>query len=133
VAALPNVFVVGDLAQLAGDDGKPLPGVAQVAMQQGRQAASNVLRRIEGLPGERFQYRDLGNLATIGRNKAIADIGPIEIGGFIAWLAWIFIHIMNLVGFRNRAVVLVQWIWSYFTFQRGVRLITSTSSRQEME
>jgi NADH dehydrogenase len=133
VTGFPNLFVAGDLALLAGKDGIPLPGVAQVAMQQGDLAAKNVLRRIDGLPGEVFSYKDLGNMATIGRNKAIADIGPIEIGGLIAWMAWLFIHILNLIGFRNRAVVMTQWVWSYFTFQRGARLITSTSQSRELE
>lgn len=132
VAPYPNQFVVGDLALLAGKDGKPLPGVAQVAMQQGKAAAANVLRRIDGTPAEAFVYKDLGNMATIGRNKAIADIGPLEFGGFLAWAAWLFIHILNLIGFRNRAVVMIHWVWSYFTFQRGARLITATARNREL-
>src|SRR5262249_44682042 len=116
--AHPNVFVIGDLATLAGRDGKPLPGVAQVAMQQGALAGKHVLHRIAGESTEPFRYKDLGNLATIGRNHAIADIGPFKIGGFVAWLVWLFIHILNLIGFRNRAVVMTQWVWSYLTFQR---------------
>jgi NADH dehydrogenase len=126
------VFVVGDLAMLAGKDGRPLPGVAQVAMQQGRTAAINVLHRIAGEPSQDFSYKDLGNMATIGRNHAIADIGPFKFGGFIAWMAWLFIHILNLIGFRNRAVVMLHWIWSYFTFQRGARLITTTPRSHEL-
>lgn len=133
IAEHPDIFVVGDLAMLAGKDGRPLPGVAQVAMQQGRLAAENVLRRIAGLPTKTFVYKDYGNMATIGRNHAIADIGPIEIGGLIAWMAWLFIHILNLIGFRNRAIVMVHWIWSYFTFQRGARLITSTAKSHELQ
>jgi NADH dehydrogenase len=133
IAEYPEIYVVGDLATLPGKDGRPLPGVAQVAMQQGRLAAANVLRRIVGSPGEVFKYRDLGNMATIGRNHAIADIGPVEIGGFVAWVAWLFIHILNLIGYRNRAAVMLQWILSYFTFQRGARLITSTAQSHELE
>lgn len=132
IAEFPEIFVAGDLALLAGKDGRPLPGVAQVAMQQGRCAAVNVLRRIDGAPPEIFRYKDLGNMATIGRNHAVADIGPLKIGGFIAWMAWLFIHILNLIGFRNRAVVMLHWIWSYFTFQRGARLITTTARSQEL-
>jgi NADH:ubiquinone reductase (H+-translocating) len=133
VAEYPNLFVVGDLALLEGKDGKPLPGVAQVAMQEGKRAAANVLCRIGGLPGDPFVYKDLGSMATVGRNKAIADIGPLEFGGFLAWAAWLFIHILNLVGFRNRAVVMIHWVWAYFTFQRGARLITATARNQELD
>lgn len=125
VPGFPNVFVVGDLAAVSGRDGKPLPGVAQVAMQGGRAAAANALRRMRGEQTEPFVYKDKGNMATIGRNRAIADIGRLEFGGFLAWAAWLLIHILNLIGFRNRLVVMTQWIWSYFTFQRGARLITS--------
>jgi NADH dehydrogenase len=132
VAEHPEVFVAGDLASLAGKDGRPLPGVAQVAMQQGRRAAENVLLRIAGEPLETFHYKDLGNMATIGRNRAIADIGPVKIGGLVAWLAWLFIHILNLIGFRNRAVVMLHWVWSYFTFQRGARLITTTARSHDL-
>ncbi|MCC6791243.1 MAG: NAD(P)/FAD-dependent oxidoreductase [Thermomicrobiales bacterium] len=132
VAEHPEIFVAGDLANLAGADGRPLPGVAQVAMQQGKCASANVLHRIAGEGTEAFHYKDLGNMATIGRNRAIADIGPVKIGGFVAWMAWLFIHILNLIGFRNRAIVMLHWVWSYFTFQRGARLITSTAKSQEL-
>jgi len=127
----PNIFVVGDLSILSGEDGKPLPGVAQVAMQQGDLAAVNILHDIAGESRRAFRYRDYGNMATIGRNNAIADIGPFQIAGLIAWMAWLFIHIVSLIGFRNRAVVMIQWVWSYATFQRGARLITMTSSSRE--
>jgi NADH dehydrogenase len=119
-----NVFVIGDLASLAGEDGKPLPGVAQVAIQMGRHAARNVQRAIEGQPYRDFQYHDLGNMATIGRASAVADFGRFQLKGYIAWLAWLFVHILNLIGFRNRLVVMVQWAWSYFSYQRAIRLIT---------
>ena len=120
----PNVFVAGDLAALKGKDGKQLPGVAQVAMQQGRAAAKNIVRRVAAEPTEPFRYKDLGNMATIGRNRAVADIHGIRLHGFIAWVIWLTIHLVNLIGFRNRFVVMTQWVWSYFTFYRRVRLIT---------
>jgi NADH dehydrogenase len=128
-----EVFVVGDLASLSGGDGKPLPGVAQVAIQEGRWAAANIRRALDGEPMQAFRYRDYGNMATIGRNRAIADIHGYTLSGFPAWVAWLFIHIMYLIGFRNRLVVLVQWMWAYFTFQRGARLITVTGHERERE
>jgi NADH:quinone reductase (non-electrogenic) len=120
----PNVFVIGDLASLADENGKPLPGVAQVAIQMGQHAVRNILRSIERQPMRAFRYRDLGNMATIGRNSAIADFGSFTMKGYPGWLAWLFVHIMNLIGFRNRLVVLVQWAWAYFSYQRAIRLIT---------
>jgi NADH dehydrogenase len=120
----PEVFVIGDLATLAGEDGKPLPGVAPVAQQQASHAAANILRAIEGQPHRPFRYFDWGNLATIGRAAAIADFGWVHLSGLTGWVLWLFIHIMKLVGFRNRLLVLVQWAGSYFTYQRSVRLIT---------
>ena len=123
IPGTPNVFVIGDLANLAGDDGRPLPGVAQVAIQMGKHAVHNILRAIEHQPLRPFHYHDLGNMATIGRASAIADFGRFRLSGLLAWLAWLFVHILNLIGFRNRLVVLVQWAWAYFTYQRGIRLI----------
>jgi NADH dehydrogenase len=120
----PEVFVIGDLASLAGPDGKPLPGVAQVAIQMGKHAARNIVRATEHQPYRPFAYKDLGNMATIGRASAIADFGRVRLHGWFAWLAWLFVHIMNLIGFRNRIVVLVQWAWAYFSYQRAIRLIT---------
>jgi NADH dehydrogenase len=120
----PAIFVVGDLATLTGPKGAPYPGVAQVAMQQGAQAAKNVLRAIAGEPLRPFKYFDWGNMATIGRAKAIADFGWLQMQGFIAWLAWLFIHLVKLIGFRNRLSVLLQWGWAYGSYQRNVRLIT---------
>ena len=119
-----TVFVIGDLASLKGVDGKPLPGVAQVAIQMGKHAARNVLRGIERQPYRPFVYKDLGNMATIGRASAVADFGWLRLKGYVAWLAWLFVHILNLIGFRNRLVVMVQWAWSYFSYQRAIRLIT---------
>jgi NADH dehydrogenase len=100
--------------------------VAQVAIQQGRHAASNVERRLKGQPTVPFHYRDLGNLAVLGRDAAVVDLGRIRMAGFPAWLFWCFVHIMNLVGFRNRLIVFVEWAWAYFSDQRGARLITGT-------
>jgi NADH dehydrogenase len=102
----------------------PLPGVAQVAIQQGRHAALNITRAIAGAPGQPFRYSDFGNMATIGRNAAIADFGFLRVSGFTGWLLWLFVHIMFLIGFRNRASVMLQWAVSYLTYQRSVRLIT---------
>lgn len=124
----PNISVVGDMASLADMKGRPLPGVAQVAMQQGAWTAANIRRAIAGEPTRVFHYRDLGNMATIGRNAAIADIRGLRLSGFIAWLAWALVHIMNLIGFRNRVLVGLQWLWGYLTFQRGARLITGSPS-----
>jgi NADH dehydrogenase len=123
VPGLPTVFVVGDICALQ-QDGKWLPGVAQVAKQGGQHAAKNILHALRGQPLQPFHYRDYGNLATIGRGCAVADIGPLKVSGFVAWLIWIFIHIFWLIGFRNRLAVMTQWAFSYATMQRGVRLIT---------
>lgn len=123
----PEIFVIGDMASLKDARGRPLPGVAQVAMQQGAWAAANIVRAIEGKPARAFRYRDLGNMATIGRNSAVADIRGLRLTGFVAWLAWAVVHILNLIGFRNRVLVALQWLWDYLTFQRGARLITGTT------
>jgi NADH:ubiquinone reductase (H+-translocating) len=98
-----------------------------VAMQQGAWAAANILRAIEGKPARAFRYRDLGNMATIGRNSAVAEIRGLRLTGFVAWLAWAVVHILNLIGFRNRVLVALQWLWDYLTFQRGARLITGSA------
>ncbi len=126
-----ELFVIGDLASVPAPNGKPLPGVAQVAIQTGRHAATNIRRALAGQPYLPFVYKDLGNMATIGRASAIADFGWLRLKGWIAWLAWLFVHIMNLIGFRNRLVVLVQWAWAYFSYQRAIRLITSRDPRGE--
>jgi NADH dehydrogenase len=120
----PEVFVIGDLATLKDKDGKLLPGVAPVAMQEGKATAQNIVTEINGEPRKDFHYFNKGNLATIGRAAAIAEFGKIHISGFLAWLAWLFVHIFFLIGFRNRIIVLVQWAWAYFTYERGARLIT---------
>ena len=128
----PEAFVVGDLASLTDSNGLPYPGVAQVAMQQAQQAARNIIRAIQGQPHAEFHYRNLGNMATIGRNSAIADLGWLRVSGFPAWLLWLFIHIVWLIGFRNRILVLVQWAGAYITYQRSVRLITGNLSRKDI-
>jgi NADH dehydrogenase len=119
----PEVFVVGDAAAKQ-QDGHLLPGVAQVAMQGAAHAARTILRRERGQPSAPFVYRDLGNLAIIGRGSAIADIGRLHFSGPFAWLFWLFLHIFKLIGFRNRLSVMLQWGWAYVTLQRSVRLIT---------
>lgn len=122
-----EVFVIGDLATLKDENGKPLPGVAPVAMQEGTWVARQIKADFAGKPREPFHYFDKGSLATIGRAAAIAQFGKIHISGFIAWLSWLFIHIMFLIGFRNRIVVLLQWAWSYLTYERAAWLITGAT------
>lgn len=123
----PDVFVVGDLATIKDENGKPVPGVAPAAMQEGTFVANTIRRDIAGQPRENFKYWDKGSLATIGRAAAVAQFGKIHISGFIAWLSWLFIHIFFLIGFRNRLLVFIQWAWSYLTYERGARLITGSS------
>jgi NADH dehydrogenase len=119
-----EVQVIGDLANFPHQTGEPLPGISPVAMQQGRQAARNVLAMIKGSQPQRFRYWDKGTMATIGRNKAVADLKFMHLSGLPAWLAWLFVHIVFLVGFRNRLLVLIQWAWAYLSFDKGARLIT---------
>jgi NADH dehydrogenase len=121
-----EVFVVGDAAAFVHQTGKPLPGVAQVAMQSAVQAAANIMRLIEGQPTRQFEYHDKGSMAIVGRGSAIADFGWTRFAGVVAWLSWLFIHIFMLIGFRNRLTVMVQWATAFITFQRSVRLITFT-------
>src|SRR5262245_11877401 len=118
-----KIFAIGDMTFLE-QDGKPLPGVSPVAMQMGRCVARNIKRDLAGKPYKPFRYFDKGNMATIGRKAAIADLGKLHLSGFLAWMAWLMVHIFFLIGFRNRAIVLFNWAWSYFTYQRGARLIT---------
>jgi NADH dehydrogenase len=120
----PGVYIAGDLASFSHQTGVPLPGVAQVAKQQGRHAAANVAGVIEGQPARPFHYFDPGNMATIGRNNAIADFGVLRVSGYLGWLLWLFIHVLFLIGFRNRLSVMLQWAAAYLTHQRSVRLIT---------
>jgi NADH:ubiquinone reductase (H+-translocating) len=120
----PDVWVVGDAARVAQPDGSILPGVVQPATQGAEHAARSILRRIAGRPTERFVYRDLGSMAIVGRGSAIADLGWLRLTGFPGWLAWLFLHLVKLVGFRSRVLVLVEWAAAYLTFQRSARLIT---------
>jgi NADH dehydrogenase len=120
----PEVQVIGDLANFPRQTGEPLPGVSPVAMQQGRHAARNILMMIDGEQPQRFWYFDKGSMATIGRNKAVADLRLVHLSGIPAWLAWLFVHVIFLVGFRSRLAVLFQWAWAYFSFNKGARLIT---------
>jgi len=115
----PEVFVTGDLAAVPG-----VPGVAPAAIQEGTHAAKNILRMIRGQPSQPFHYWNKGSLATIGREAAVADLGKLHISGFLAWFAWLAVHIFFLIGFRNRVLVILQWAWAYLTYQRGARLIT---------
>jgi NADH dehydrogenase len=123
-----NAYVIGDLASLK-QDGKPIPAVAPAAIQEGKHAAANILRSIRGQARLPFQYRDRGSLATIGRSAAVADLGWIKLSGPLAWMAWLFIHVMFLIGFRNRMIVMFQWVWSFFSYDRGARLITGPIRR----
>ena len=117
-----NVFVAGDLASIQSN-GKQVPGLAPAAMQEGRHAARNVMRLVEGKPTEPFVYVDKGVLATIGRGAAVAEVGKLRLSGVVAWLAWLTIHIFYLIGFRNRVFVLADWAWTYLRNERGARLI----------
>ncbi len=130
----PEIFVLGDTASATGDDGKPLPGVAPVAMQQGRYVGKAIRARVEGREQPQpFKYFNKGNLATIGRSFAIADFGFLRVSGFIAWVLWLGVHILYLIGFRNRLLVMVQWAWAYFTYEHGARIITPISRQPERE
>jgi NADH dehydrogenase len=120
----PEIIVIGDLALFPHQGGRPLPGVAPVAIQQGRYAAKLILSRLRGQSLPAFRYKDLGNMAVIGRGVAVADLGWLRISGFPAWLAWLTIHLMNIIQFHNRLLVLVQWGWTYITRGRAARLIT---------
>jgi NADH dehydrogenase len=124
-----DVFVVGDLAALE-QDGKPVPGVAPAAMQEGRYAAMNIRRRLQGKRSPPFRYRDKGSLATIGRGAGVADFGRFTFSGFFAWLAWLLVHIFFLIGFRNRVLVILEWAWAYVTYDRGARLITGAGAHE---
>ncbi len=120
----PDVFVIGDLAAVKQYEGDLVPGVAPAAIQEGQHTARNIERAIGGQPLRAFEYWDKGSLATIGRAAGVADLGAIKLSGFLAWAAWMAIHIFFLIGFRNRVLVMLQWAWAYVTYQRGARLIT---------
>lgn len=125
----PEVYVIGDLAACTGEDGKLVPGVSPAAKQMGRTAAANLLQHFRGKSGQPFRYQDYGALATIGRRSAIAAIGKIKFSGFSAWLFWLFVHIYFLIGFRNRLVVLTDWAWAYWTYERHARIIIGENKR----
>ena len=125
----PNIFVIGDMAHYAHETGKPLPGTAPVAMQQGRYIARTILRDLKGEKREPFHFVDKGQMATIGRSRAILEIGRLRLAGSIAWVLWLIIHIYYLTGFKNRLLVVAQWAWSYLTFGRGARLIVNRDWR----
>ena len=132
IPGFPDIFVAGDTAHCADGRGKPLPGVASVAKQQGEYIARLLIKRAQGGDLAAFRYRDLGMMATIGRKRAVAQVGGFKLTGFVAWLVWCVAHIYFLIGFRNRLSVAMNWLWSYVTFQRGTRLITGLSgSRME--
>jgi NADH dehydrogenase len=128
----PDIQVIGDLAaaqsHVPGRDPKPVPGVSPGAKQMGRCAAANIQRRLRGEPTQAFRYRDYGNLATIGRNSAVVDLGTpagtLRFSGYPAWLFWLFAHVYFLIGFRNRFVVLLDWAWAYWTYDRSARVVT---------
>jgi NADH dehydrogenase len=120
----PEVLVIGDLARFEHQGDGPLPGVAPVAMQQGKYAARLVRDRLRGRTREPFRYRDYGTMATIGRHRAVAVIGPLKFSGTLAWLAWLFIHVVQLIEFRDRVFVLAEWAYNYITWNRDARLIT---------
>jgi NADH dehydrogenase len=120
----PEILVLGDMANFSHQTGQPLPGVAPVAIQQGRYAAKLIAARLRGQAMPPFHYRDHGNMATIGRSAAVADFGKLRFSGFVAWVLWLVIHLINLVSFRNRLLVLLQWGWSYVSYDRAARLIT---------
>ncbi|HLW55229.1 MAG TPA: NAD(P)/FAD-dependent oxidoreductase [Candidatus Angelobacter sp.] len=134
----PEVFVVGDLAavKLRKRDGavidevKTVPGVAPAAIQMGKFAARQIRRSVAGKPRETFVYLDKGSLATIGRSHAVADLGRLHFSGYLAWLAWLFIHVLFLIGFRNRILVMMEWAWAYITYNQGARLITDTATAE---
>jgi NADH:ubiquinone reductase (H+-translocating) len=127
----PEVFVIGDTACAMSKEGRPLPGIAPVAMQQGRYAARVIRARLSSKKAPApFRYRHIGSLATIGRRSAVADFGLLRLSGRLAWLLWGLVHVLFLIGFRNRVAVLLNWLWAYFTFQRGSRLITGTAAEE---
>jgi NADH dehydrogenase len=125
----PEIFLIGDLAHFARADGSPLPGLASVAIQEGRYVGTAIRQRVQGKTPRGFQYVDKGSLAIIGRNAAVAEVGRVHLHGFPAWLLWLFVHIYFLIGFDNKLLVLVQWAWNYVTRKRGAQLITGREPR----
>ncbi len=132
IPGFPEAYCIGDLASFAMPSGEVLPGLAPVAMQQARRAAENIIATTKQLPRKPFVYFDMGMMATIGRSQGIAQTKHLQLSGFIGWLAWLFVHILYLIGFRNRLLVLFQWAWAFFTFQRGARVITGVEPPHEV-
>jgi NADH dehydrogenase len=133
VVGHPAVYAIGDVAACPGSDGRPLPMVAPVAIQQGAQVARVLAARVKGEDDPPpFTYRDRGSMATVGRNVAVAQIGPLRLSGLIGWMAWLFVHLMSLVSFRNRLLVLIGWAWNYVLYDRPVRLIVSPTPPSEI-
>jgi NADH:quinone reductase (non-electrogenic) len=128
IAGHPEIFVIGDLAHYVHQSGKPLPGVAPVALQQGKYVVRVIDSRIKAKPIEKFHYRDRGNMAIVGHASAVAEMGRVRFSGYFAWLAWLFVHLVNLIEFQNRILVLVQWGWYYFSRNRAARLITGDTT-----
>ena len=124
-----NIFVIGDMASLKRETGEPVPGVAPAAIQMAETAAANILRDLRGEELKPFKYWDKGSMATIGRSRAIVEVGRFKITGFIAWLAWLFVHVLSLIGFKNRLYVLSEWFWAYLTRERSARLITGDAEQ----
>lgn len=127
----PNVFVAGDQANVSHQTGKPLPGMAPVAIQEGRFIAATILKEMQGHTRQTFEFVDKGQMATIGRSRAIVEVGRFKFHGFIAWLAWLIVHVYYLTGFKNRLFVVMQWAWSYLSYRRGARLIVNKEWRSE--
>ncbi|MBF6600151.1 MAG: NAD(P)/FAD-dependent oxidoreductase [Dehalococcoidia bacterium] len=130
LAGIPRAYAVGDIAYLADARGTPYPMLAQAAMQQGELAAQNIARDVRGDPPRRFRYHDRGTMATIGRQRAVAHVFGLQFSGFLAWLLWLGVHLVALVGFRNRALVLVNWAWNYFRYDRANRLVTDAPTER---
>lgn len=128
----PEVMVIGDLAAIMMKDGKLVPGLAPAAIQMGKFAARQIKRILQNKPREEFHYLDKGTLATIGRSKAVADLGRLHFSGLLAWLAWLFIHLLFLIGFRNRFMVMAEWAWDYITYNHSARLITDSSNEESL-
>jgi NADH dehydrogenase len=129
----PEVFVTGDLASAKRHNGQPVPGVAPAAIQMGKFAARQIKRSVEGKQREHFEYLDKGSLATIGRSRAVGEFGKIHISGYLAWLAWLFVHLLFLIGFRNRLFVMIEWAWAYLTYNHSARLITDPREKEQVE
>jgi NADH dehydrogenase len=129
---MDNVFAIGDVAAMITEETpNGHPGVAPAAQQQGRFVASQIIKILQNQPLERFKYFDKGSMATIGRNKAVVDIGKLRFQGFFAWWVWMLVHLMSLIGFRNRLVTFINWMISYITFNGGVRLIINKFERKK--